>query len=106
MIAQNIWSFAGDSEAADVNVFSTQLAVNYKLKGGWYLTSAPLIVANWEADKEDRWTVPMGGGIGRLFKLDQKLVAVDVGAYYNVEKPRFANDWYLQILVNFLLPKK
>ena len=106
MIAQNIWSFAGDSEAADVNVFSTQLAVNYKLKGGWYLTSAPLIVANWEADKEDRWTVPIGGGIGRLFKLDQKIMAVDVGAYYNVEKPRFANDWYLQILVNFLLPKK
>ena len=32
-------------------------------------------------------------------------VAIDVGGYYNVEKPRFANDWYSQILFNFLLPK-
>jgi hypothetical protein len=105
-IAQNIWSFAGDSDASDVNVFSAQFTVNYKLKNRWYLTTAPLIVANWEVDKENRWTVPVGGGIGRLFKLEgKKAIAVDVGAYYNVETPRFANNWYSQILVNFLLPK-
>jgi hypothetical protein len=105
-IAQNIWSFAGDSDASDVNVFSAQFTVNYKLKNRWYLTTAPLIVANWEVDKENRWTVPVGGGIGRLLKLKgKKAVAIDVGAYYNVETPRFANDWYSQILVNFLFPK-
>ena len=105
-IAQNIWSFAGDSDAADVNVFSAQIAINYKLKNRWYLTTAPLITANWEVDKSDRWTVPLGGGVGRIFKLEgKKAVAVDVGAYYNVEVPRFANNWYSQILVNFLFPK-
>ena len=106
MIAQNVWSFAGDSDAADVNYFSTQIAVNYKLKNRWYLTTAPLIVANWEANEVNRWTVPLGGGVGRILKLEGRAVAIDVGAYYNVEKPRFANDWYLQILVNFLFPKK
>ena len=105
MIVENIWSFAGDSDAGDVNVFSAQIAVNYKLKKGWYLTSSPLISANWESEKNNRWTVPLGGGVGRIFKLDKMAVAIDVGAYYNVEKPRFANDWYSQILVNFLLPK-
>jgi hypothetical protein len=105
MIIENVWSFAGDSDAGDVNVFSAQVAVNYRLKKGWYLTSAPLFSANWEAEKGNRWTVPLGGGIGRVFKLDKKAIAVDVGAYYNVEKPRFANDWYSQILVNFLFPK-
>ena len=105
-IAQNIWSFAGDSDAADVNVFSAQIAVNYKLKNRWYLTTAPLITANWEVDKSDRWTVPLGGGVGRIFKLEgKKAVAIDVGAYYNVEVPRFANNWYSQVLVNFLFPK-
>ena len=105
-IAQNIWSFAGDSDAADVNVFSVQIAVNYKLKNRWYLTTAPLITANWEEDKDDRWTVPLGGGLGRIFKLEgKKALAIDVGAYYNVEAPRFANNWYSQILVNFLFPK-
>jgi len=105
-IAQNIWSFAGDSDAADVNVFSAQVAVNYKLKNRWYLTSAPLITANWEVDKKDRWTVPLGGGVGRIFKLEgKKAVAIDVGAYYNVETPKFANNWYSQVLFNFLFPK-
>ena len=105
-IAQNIWSFAGDSDAADVNVFSAQVAINYKLKNRWYLTSAPLITANWEVERGNRWTVPLGGGIGRIFKLEgKKAVAIDVGAYYNVEVPRFANNWYSQILVNFLFPK-
>ena len=104
-ILQNIWSVAGDSSAPDVNVFSAQVGINYKLKKGWYLTSAPLITANWEADSDNRWTVPLGGGVGRLFRLGGKAIAVDVGAYYNVESPRFANDWYSQILVNFPFPK-
>lgn len=105
-IAQNIWSFAGDSDVADVNVFSAQVSVNYKLKNRWYLTSAPLVTANWKVDRKDRWTVPLGGGIGRLFKLKgKKAVAIDIGAYYNVEVPRFANNWYSQVLVNFLFPK-
>ena len=104
-ILQNIWSVAGDDDAADVNVFSAQLTVNYKLKNRWYLTTSPLITANWEAPKDNRWTVPLGGGIGRVFKMEKKAIAVDVGAYYNVESPRFANDWYTQILLNFLFPK-
>ena len=105
-IMQNIWSFAGDSDAADVNVFSAQLAINYRLGNGWYLTSAPMITANWEAQKDNRWTVPLGGGIGRLFRLEKMAIAADIGAYYNVESPRFANDWYSQVLINFLFPKK
>ncbi len=105
LIAENIWSFAGDSDALDVNVFSAQVAINYKLENGWYLTSAPLISANWEESSDNRWTVPLGGGIGRIIKLEKMAVAIDAGAYYNVEKPRFADDWYTQILVNFLFPK-
>lgn len=105
LIMENIWSFAGDSDAPDVNVFSAQLAINYKLKNNWYLTTAPLIAANWESEPDNRWTVPLGGGIGRVFKLNKMAVAIDAGAYYNVEKPRFADDWYTQVLVNFLFPK-
>ena len=105
LIAENRWSFAGDSDAADVNVFSAQFAINYKLKNRWYLTTAPLISANWEQDSDNRWTVPLGGGLGRIFKLNKMGIAIDAGAYYNVEKPRFADDWYTQVLVNFLFPK-
>lgn len=105
-IVQNIWSFAGSDEVPDVNVFSAQLSVNYLLGGGWYLTTAPLITADWNAESANRWTVPLGGGVGRVFRLEgKKAVAVDFGAYYNVERPNFVNRWYSQLLVSFLFPK-
>jgi hypothetical protein len=25
----------------------------------WYLTTSPLVTANWEADEDNRWTVPI-----------------------------------------------
>jgi len=31
---------------------------------GRYLTSVPIITANWEASSDDKWTIPIGGGIG------------------------------------------
>ncbi len=105
-IAQNIWSFAGDNDEIDVNIFSLQVAVNYKLKNRWYLTSAPLISSNWKEEKGNRWTVPLGGGVGRIFQLkNKKALAIDVGAYYNVKAPQFADAWYSQVLFNFLFPK-
>jgi hypothetical protein len=42
--------------------------VNYNLPGGWYLSSVPIITANWEASSGDMWTVPVGGGAGKLFR--------------------------------------
>jgi hypothetical protein len=58
----NLWSFAGDEDRANVNAMTFQPFLNYNLPKGWYLTSSPLITANWEAD--NRWTVPIGGGCG------------------------------------------
>jgi hypothetical protein len=58
LIAQNVWSFAGDSDAADVNTFSMQPTVNYQLGNGYYLTTALLITTNWESlgDTVRRWS--------------------------------------------------
>ncbi|MCH7519382.1 MAG: neuromedin U, partial [Candidatus Dadabacteria bacterium] len=58
-LANNIWSYAGDSKRDDVNQLLLQYFVNYNLPQGWYLVSAPINTANWEADSGDRWTVPL-----------------------------------------------
>jgi hypothetical protein len=105
LIAQNVWDFAGDDDAADVNSFSLQYTVNYKMGNGYYITSSPLITANWEAESGNQWAVPFGGGVGRLMKFGEQAVAIDVGAYYYVERPQYNPNWYVQILVNFLFPK-
>ncbi len=98
----NVWSFTGDEQ---VNLFSWQYFVNYNLDDGWYLTSAPVITANWEADSDNTWTVPFGGGFGKIFRIGKQPINASASAYYNVEKPDFGADWQLRLQVQFLFPK-
>jgi Protein of unknown function (DUF1254) len=73
-LVRQLWSFAGDDDRADVNQTLIQPFVNYNLEDGWFLVTAPIITANWEADSEDRWVVPIGGGGGRVFRIGQQPV--------------------------------
>jgi hypothetical protein len=59
--------------------------INYNMKDGWYLVTASVMTANWEADSGDQWTVPLGGGVGRVFKIGKPHVNVRLAGYYNVE---------------------
>jgi hypothetical protein len=98
----NVWSFTGDEQ---VNLFTWQYFVNYNLDDGWYLTSAPVITADWEADSDDTWTVPFGGGVGKIFKIGNQPLNAQASAYYNVEKPEFGPQWQLRLQLQFLFPK-
>ena len=100
----NVWSFAGSGEQ-DIKLFTWQYFINYNLAKGWYLTSAPIITANWEADSDNRWTVPFGGGFGKIFRVGKMPLNGQVSAYYNVEKPDNGPDWQLRIQLQFLFPK-
>src|SRR5207248_2720854 len=66
-LVNNVWSVAGPSSRPDVNQMTLQYFVNYNLTKGWYLTSSPILTANWEAVKGNQWVVPVGGGAGRVF---------------------------------------
>jgi len=105
-LLNNQWSFAGDDQRVDVNAMTLQYFVNYNLSRGWYLTSAPVNTANWEAGSDDRWTVPIGGGFGRIIKGKPPL-NVQASAYYNVVKPDDvpAADWTLRLQVQLMFPK-
>jgi hypothetical protein len=60
-LINNIWSVAGDGNRPDVSQFLVQPFINYNLSDGWYLVSAPIITANWNASSGNKWTVPIGG---------------------------------------------
>jgi hypothetical protein len=98
----NIWSLDSDD---DINQFTWQYFVNYNMDDGWYLTSAPIISANWEADSDNRWTVPVGGGFGKIFRIGNQPVNASAQAYYNVETPDNGADWQLRLQFQFLFPK-
>jgi len=104
-LAYNLWDFAGPSDEEDVNSLLFQYFVNYNLENGWYLTSTPVITADWEADSDERWTVPFGLGIGRLVKFGKQPVDFKVQPFWYAKKPDNGPEWSLQLQVKLLFPK-
>ena len=98
------WSFAGWGDQS-VSQMLIQPFVNYNLPHGWYFSTSPIITANWEATHGNQWTVPVGGGVGKLFKLGPLPVNTQLQAFSNVETPKFGADWQLRFQVQFLFPK-
>jgi hypothetical protein len=103
-LLSNVWSVGG-SGSNDMNLFTWQYFLNFNMPGGWYFTAAPIITANWEADSGNAWTIPFGGGVGKIFKIGKQPMNGQVSAYYNVEKPEFGPDWQLRAQLQFLFPK-
>ncbi|MCP4331319.1 MAG: hypothetical protein GY785_01590 [Gammaproteobacteria bacterium] len=95
----------GSSDEPDINKLTFQYFINYNLDDGWYLTSTPVNTANWEADSSDRWTVPIGGGFGRLVRFGTQPVDFRFPAFGYAEQPEGGPDWNAQFSVKFLFPK-
>ena len=66
-LLNNQWSVGGDPLRPAVNAGLAQPFANYNMAHGWYLNTSPIITVNWLAASGEKWTVPVGGGIGRVF---------------------------------------
>jgi len=88
-----------------VNQFLLQYFVNYNMKKGWYLTSGPIITANWRGNDSNVWTVPFGGGVGRIMKVGFQPVNITAQFYGNAIHPPGASSWTLRMQFVLLFPK-
>lgn len=108
-LISNVWSFAGSGQDAGferVNAMTLQPFVNYNMDDGWFVASVPIITANWEADSDHTWTVPMGLGIGRAMKLGKIPMTAQVHGYYNVVTPDdYGEEWQMRIQIQLLFPR-
>ena len=103
-LVNNQWSFAGWGHK-DVNQMTLQPFVNYNFSHGWYVTSSPILTGNWTARASDQWTVPVGGGVGRLFKVGPLPINTQLQAFYNADRPKDSSNWQLRFQVEFLFPR-
>ena len=92
VVLQNVWSLGG-SGINRVNTFAAQYIFNYNLPNGWFLYSNSTITANWIADSNNRWTIPVGGGFGKIFSIGKQQVSASVQAFYNVVTPTDGPKW-------------
>ena len=115
-LINNQWSVGGWGDKA-VNAMLLQWFIYHNLPNAWYLIAAPIVTANWKAEKAaDVWTVPVGGGFGKLFRLGQLVpleahpiaklpINIQLAAYGNVARPEFGPKWQLRFQIQFLFPK-
>lgn len=100
-LVNNIWSVAGERSST----FLLQYFVNYNFgDSGWYLTSSPIITANWDAPAGQQWIVPFGAGAGKLFRAGRLPLNVNVLAFWNAWKPDVGPDWSVRVQAAILLP--
>ena len=105
-LTSNVWSVAGPSDRPDINSLSLQYFVNYNMKKGWFLTSSPIVSANWNAPSGNIWLVPFGGGFGRIFKVGAQAMNGSISAYYNVVRPQpISPTWQLRLQLALLFPR-
>ena len=102
IVVNNVWTF-GDIEE---NKFLFQYFVNYNLPKAWYLVSGPILTANWNITEGEKWTVPFGGGFGKVFKIGKLPVNANAHVYYNAVRPEASGDWGTRFQLQFLFPKK
>ncbi|MEB3104406.1 MAG: neuromedin U [Cyanobacteriota bacterium] len=103
-LLNNVWSFAGDSDRGAVSAFLLQPFINYNLPNGWYLVTSPIVTANWRAASGDQWILPVGGGVGRVFRVGSQPINASLQAYANVVKPDNFGDVTIRAQVQFLFP--
>jgi hypothetical protein len=107
-LINNVTSVGGQSGRPDVNQMLIQPFINYNFPEhpGRYLTFSPIITANWEADQsKNRWTVPLGLGIGQIMRWGRQPVNLQAAAFYNVARPDYAANWNIRLQLVFLFPK-
>ena len=104
-LVNNVWSASSDKQGGSYNKGLIQPFLNYNLPKGLYLTSSPVATVNWDADSGDKWTVPLGGGVGKIFHLGKLPVNTSLAAYYNVITPDYGPDWQIRTQIQFMFPK-
>jgi len=117
-LVNNVFSVTGSSHRPSVNQMTLQYFITYNLKKGWNINSGPIIAANWHnkasgdaADGDDttpggRWTIPYGGGVGRVARMGFQPVNFSVNFYGNAVHPPGASPWGMRLQIALLFPQK
>ena len=107
LLLRNQWSVGDRSSRPDVNQLFMQYFLFYNLPKLFYLVYEPIILANWEATPSERWTVPVGLGVGRHHRLPRRRrlsITTRLSGLYNAVRPSSAPSWELLATLVFWQP--
>jgi len=100
------WDFAGDSDREDVNLTNLQYFLYYNINKTTSIGAAPNIIANWEQNSDNRFTVPVGLGINKTFQFGKVPVRFGLEVHYSIIKPDdiVASEWDFRFFISPAVP--
>jgi hypothetical protein len=102
LLANHIWSYAGDDDQPDVNSTFLQPFGSYTWKNGFSLGVNTESTYDWTAEQ---WTVPINVFGSQLVRLGKLPVDFTLGGRYYIEAPDDGPEWGFRFVVTLLLPK-
>jgi len=103
VLANHVWSFAGDDDRPDINNTFAQPFVAYTWPSAWTVSVQSETNYNWETEN---WSVPVNVGVAKLVMFGKLPVSLQGGVGYWFESPAgAADDWRLRFQANFVFSK-
>lgn len=104
LLATQEWTFADTGDDREVDQLLLQPFINFNFGRGWAVTTAPMITANWQAESDNTWTVPLGGGLTWTTHVGHQAMNLGAQYYRNVVYPDGAGANLIRLNVSFLFP--
>jgi hypothetical protein len=103
VLANHLWSFAGDDDRADVNATFLQPFLTFTTPTQWTYGVNLESTYDWEARQ---WSVPVNASVAKLLRFGSQLVNVGGGVRYWVDSPdNGAEGLGLRLTVTLLFPR-
>jgi hypothetical protein len=103
ILANHIWSFAGNSDRADISTTFLQPFLSYATPTAWSFTLNTESTYDW---KGKRWSVPLHALVSKVLKLGGQLVSVGGGARVWADGPDTGpHGLGFRLIVTLLFPK-
>lgn len=103
VLANHIWSFAGDDSRPEYNRSFVQPFVSYAVGKGLTLSLNTESTFDWVTQQ---WTVPIIAGFSKVFTVGTQAMSFGVSGKYYVVKPEYGPEWGARVQLTFLYPTK
>jgi hypothetical protein len=102
VLANHIWSYAGDDDRADVNQTFLQPFSTYQLGQGWSVVAQLEATYAWD---ESQWTIPFSTGVSKVTHVGRLPLSLGVQGRYWLEGPDGAPEWGARFIMTFVFPE-
>jgi hypothetical protein len=105
-LVQQYWDYAGDSGRDAVNLTNLQYFLFYSLDETTAIGASPNIIANWEQNSDNAFTVPVGIGIVKTFQIGKVPIRFGIEYHHSVVQPDTAagTDWNVRFYIIPAIP--